>query len=143
MAWLASHDRIFEPSRVRVRFLIIAALAYGVTELGRFVGRPYVRAHGLHDFGLTDSIGNLGGIVVQIFFALAIINPIRVQSYRLAAFFAAGYVLYEFAQPYLPRGTFDWHDIWATVIGYGLAVLILRAVWRGLPASDRSASPDR
>jgi hypothetical protein len=59
-------------------------LAFFATEFGRFVYRPYVRRHGILDLGLADTIGNLGGIVVQIFVTLATVNATRRQSYRTA-----------------------------------------------------------
>jgi len=136
MTWLASSDRFFKPSRSRAVFLGVGVAAFCVTELGRFVVRPYVREHGIDDLGLTDSIGNLGGIIVQIFIALAILNASRKQSYRLAVFFAAGYVVYEWLQPLLPRGVFDWNDIYATGIGYGISVLLLSVVWGSLSGSE-------
>ena len=58
--------------------------SYLGTEFGRFVLRPWVRKNGIEDFGLTDTIGNWGGILVQIFVGLAILHPNRAQSFRLA-----------------------------------------------------------
>jgi hypothetical protein len=136
MTWLASPERFFKPSRSRAVFLCVGVAAFCVTELGRFVVRPYVREHGIDDLGLTDSIGNLGGIIVQIFIGLAILNASRKQSYRLAAFFAAGYVVYECLQPLLPRGVFDWNDIYATGIGFGVSVLLVSVVWGSLSGSE-------
>jgi hypothetical protein len=123
--------------------LVVAALAFGVTEFGRFVGRPYVRQTGIDDFGLTDSIGNLGGIVVQIFAVLALCNTTRLRGYCMAAFMAAGYVAYEFAQPFLPRGTFDWYDVIATGLGLGLSVPVLWLIWRLLPPREEADLADQ
>jgi hypothetical protein len=117
----------------RIIFLVIAGCAFAVTEMGRFVCRPWVREHGINDYGLTGSIGNLGGIVVQIFVVLAIVGSTRRKSFGFAAFMAAGYVVYEFLQPYLPRGTFDWNDVYATVIGFVFSVPVLYLVWKLLP----------
>lgn len=117
-------------SRSRVVFLAIAVIAFVITEFGRFVGRPYVREHGLNDFGLTDSIGNLGGIVVHIFFGLGILNASRKQSYRLAVFYSCGFILYEFLQPHLPKGVFDWKDVYGTALGFAISVLLILIVWR-------------
>jgi hypothetical protein len=80
MGWLTSPQRIFLPDKIRIVFLIIAICAFWMTELGRFVYRPYVRLNGIQDFGLADSIGNLGGIIVQIFVVCAVVNPEKIQS---------------------------------------------------------------
>ncbi len=79
----------------RTLFLAVAIIAFAVTETGRFILRPQFHASGFGDHGLANSIGNLGGIVVQIFFAFAIINPARRQSFKLATIFSAGYIVYE------------------------------------------------
>ena len=130
MGYLATRSRIFIPSRSRIVFLAIAVAAFAITEFGRYVYRPYVRQNGVNDLGITDCIGNLGGIVVQVFFSLAILNSSRKQSFRVAAFCSVGYVLYEFAQPYLPKGVFDWKDVYGTAIGYAISVLLILVVWR-------------
>lgn len=141
MGWLVTPQRFLAPSKFRLACLVLSVLAFVVTEVGRHVLRPYIRSSGINDYGLTDSIGNLGGILVQIFFSLSILNPERVQSYRLAAFFAIGYVVYEFVQPSLPRGTFDWNDVLGTVLGYGAAVLIITILWRVFPPSETHKDP--
>jgi len=136
MGWLASPERIRIPDRVRGAFFCVSVLAFIVTELGRHVYRPYVRAREIHDFGLAGSIGNLGGIVVQIFLMMAVMNPTRKQSFRLAAFLSVGYIVYEFVQPILPRGTFDWNDVFATFVGFCVSSLILLIVWRRFPQRE-------
>lgn len=133
MSWLTTPQRFFRPSKIRFFFFMVSILAYLITELGRFVYRPYARTHEIQDLGFADSIGNLGGIIVQIFFGLAILNPTRLQSYRLAVFFSVGYIMYEFAQLFLPKGVFDWKDVYGTVLGLGLSLLILLVLWRVFP----------
>lgn len=135
MGWLATPGRVLKPSRIRLAFLFVGAVAFAITETGRFVLRPYVREHGINDIGLTDCIGNLGGIVVQVFLGLSFFNPTKPQSYRLAGFFALGYILYEFAQPVLPRGVFDWKDIYGTAIGFCLSLPVLALLWRLYPVT--------
>jgi hypothetical protein len=130
MAWLATPERFLKPSRERLSFLSVAALAFVVTEFGRFVYRPYVRRNDISDFGLADSIGNIGGIVVQIFITIAAFNSTKEQSFRVAPLLAAGYVVYEFLQPVLPKGVFDWKDVYGTLIGLGLSFAILWIIWR-------------
>lgn len=137
MGFFVDRERLFKPSRSRFVFLLIGAAAFVVTEFGRFTCRRYVRENGIDDFGLTDSIGNIGGMVVQIFLGLAIMNSTRRQSYRLAAFFSVGYVIYEFAQPVLPRGVFDWNDIFGTIVGFLISVLVLSLIWRVVPLAEQ------
>lgn len=139
MSYFSTPRRMLKPGRVRLVFFFVAAAAAIVTEFGRYVYRPYVRANSINDYGLADSIGNLGGIVVQIFVVLAVLNATRAQSYRLATLMAAGYVVYEFVQPSLPKGVIDWKDVAATLVGYGLSLLILESVWRRF----RDAEPER
>lgn len=137
MGFFITRERLFKRSGTRFAFLLIGAAAFAVTEFGRFICRPYVQEKGINDFGLTDSIGNFGGIVVQIFLGLALMNATRRQSYRLATFFIVGYVLYEFAQPVLPRGVFDWNDVYGTIIGFLFSVLVLTLMWRLMPFAEQ------
>jgi hypothetical protein len=132
--------RHLRPSRIRVAFLVVAVLAYLATEFGRFVYRPWVRRSGVDDFGLADSVGNLGGIVVQIFLTLAVLNPSRKLSFAIAPLLAAGYILYEFLQSVLPKGVFDWKDVIGTLLGLALALAALWAAWRIFP--EGSANSD-
>jgi hypothetical protein len=140
MGWLVTRELFRLPSKFRAVSAILAVMAFAVTELGRHVVRPYVRATGLDDLGITNSIGNLGGIIVQIFFSFAIINPTPPQSYRLTAFFSAGYIAYEFLQPPLPRGTFDWNDVLGTLIGGSVSMLLTWLLWRVVPEEGRGIS---
>ena len=129
MGYLVTPSRFLKPDIVRFVFVTISVAAFLVTEFGRHIARPYIRSHGLNDYGLTDSIGNLGGILVQIFFGCALVNASGKQSFRLAAFFSLGFVVYEFLQPVLPKGVFDWNDVIGTVIGYCISLPILWVIW--------------
>jgi glycopeptide antibiotics resistance protein len=138
MGWLATRERFLRPGRIRLGFFCVAVLAFFVTEFGRFVYRPYVRRNDISDFGLADSIGNLGGIVVQIFITIAAMNSTKKQSFRIAALLAAGYVGYEFLQTVLPKGVFDWKDVYATLLGLGLSYAILLIIWRSFRSEQAS-----
>ncbi len=70
-------------------------------------------------------MGNLGGIIVQVFFSLAILNSQKRKAYNVIGFLVAGYILYEVLQPFLPKGVFDWKDIYGTLIGGFVSVLFL------------------
>ena len=109
----------------RVLYATTAVAAFFLTEAGRGIYRPYVYRNDINDFGIADSMGNLGGIVVQIFFSLAILNSQKKKAFNVIGFLVAGFILYEIVQPYLPKGVFDWKDIYGTVIGGIVSVLFL------------------
>ena len=108
----------------RIVYFITFFIAFVLTEIGRHLYRPYIYENNISDFGIADSIGNSGGIIVQIFFGLAIINSTKKKGIRLITFFTVGYILYEIIQPILPKGVFDWRDVYGTLIG-GIIGLLL------------------
>jgi hypothetical protein len=130
MGWLMTPSRFLIPDPRRLVFLLVGAGAFAVTEFGRYIYRPWAYARGLSDFGLADSVGNLGGIIVQIFISVAAFNTTRQQSFRVATFLSVGFIVYEFAQPYLPKGVFDWRDVAATALGYAISCVFLWVIWR-------------
>lgn len=109
----------------RLLYAVTAVAAFLLTEAGRSVYRPYIYRNGINDFGIADSMGNLGGIVVQIFFSLAILNSQKEKAFNVIGFLVVGYILYEIVQPYLPKGVFDWKDIYGTIIGGFVSVIFL------------------
>ncbi|HEY9114763.1 MAG TPA: hypothetical protein VIN10_08675 [Bacteroidales bacterium] len=109
----------------RIIYFVIAVLFFFMTEMGRNIYRPYIYSNNIDDYGIADSIGNSGGIIVQIFFLLAILNSPRKKVFRVVGFIVIGYILYEILQPYLPRGVFDWKDIYGTLIGGVISLIIL------------------
>ena len=108
----------------RIIYFITFLIAFVLTEIGRHLYRPYIYNNKINDFGIADSIGNSGGIIVQIFFGLAIINSTKKKGVRLIAFFTIGYILYEIIQPFLPKGVFDWQDIYGTLIGGSIGLFL-------------------
>ncbi len=114
--------------RYRVIYFGIAVLFFFLTEIGRNIYRPYIYSSNINDYGIADSIGNLGGIIVQIFFSLVILNSPAMKAFNLIGFIVIGYILYEILQPYLPRGVFDWKDIYGTLIGGVISLLVLLLV---------------
>lgn len=111
---------------VRLLYVLTAVVALFLTEAGRYIYRPYIYRNDINDFGIADSMGNLGGIVVQVFFSLAILNSQRRKAYNVIGFLTIGYILYEIVQPFLPKGVFDWKDIYGTLIGGFVSVVFLR-----------------
>lgn len=108
----------------RLVYFTLFILAFALTELGRNVYRPYVNTNNINDFGFADSIGNSGGILVQIFLGLAIFNSSYRKGFNLILFFVIGYIVYEILQPILPKGVFDWKDIYGTIVGSLIGTII-------------------
>ncbi len=113
----------------RLLYAATGAVAFFLTEIGRHIYRPYIYETGINDFGIADTMGNLGGIVVQIFLSLAVLNSQKIRAFNVIGFLVVGYILYEIAQPYLPRGVFDWKDIYGTIIGAVVSVVALLLIW--------------
>jgi len=109
---------------MRVVYFLLFLVFFAITEIGRYIYRPYIYANQINDFGIADSFGNSGGILVQIFFGLAVFNSSKLKSIRLMCFFITGYVLYEFVQAITPRKVFDWNDIYGTLIGGTIAMIV-------------------
>ena len=108
----------------RVSYAVIMVLSFFMTEIGRRFYRPIIYRNEFNDFGLADSIGNLGGIVVQIFLGLLLMNSNLIQGFKLIGFLVMGYIFYEILQPILPKGTFDWKDVYGTILGGAFAGIV-------------------
>jgi hypothetical protein len=109
----------------RIFYLLISVLFFFLTEASRKIYRPYIYMNNIDDFGIADSVGNLGGIIVQIFFMLAVLNSRREKAFRVIGFVVIGFIVYEILQPYLPRGVFDWRDIYGTLTGGVISLFIV------------------
>ena len=109
----------------RIIYFVMAVIFFFLTEIGRKIYRPFIYSNNIDDYGIADSIGNSGGIIVQIFFMLAVLNSQGKKIFRVIGFIVIGYILYEILQPYFPRGVFDWKDIYGTLIGGLISLFFL------------------
>ena len=125
-------DKIKTIDTFRIVYFVIFLVSFGLTEIGRYIYRPFIYENKINDFGIADSMGNSGGIIVQIFFALAIMNSTKIKGLRLIVFIVLGYILYEIAQPFLPKGVFDIKDIYGTLIGGIIALLLFLVIQSGI-----------
>lgn len=108
----------------RIAYILLAIAFFFITETLRGIYRPYIYTNDINDFGFADTIGNLGGIIVQIFFSLAIVNAEIKKSFIIITLLIIAYIVYEIMQPILPKGVYDIKDIYATLIGGAIAILI-------------------
>jgi hypothetical protein len=138
MAFFWAKERLFKVSVLRVIYLVAFVLFFVLTEIGRKIYRPWVYQTHINDFGIADTIGNSLGTLTQIFLYLGLTNATKVESYRIIAFVTVGYIAYEIVQPILPRGTFDWKDVLATLAAGILAAAAIAIIHFFFPEPDRS-----
>jgi hypothetical protein len=120
-----------------VAYLVAFVTLFALTELGRRVYRPYVYRNGIDDFGIADTMGNSLGTLTQIALGLCLVNATRIQGVRIVVFITLGYIVYEVLQPVLPRGTFDWHDVAATLAAGAVATLLLVLIHAFAPEQEK------
>ena len=128
MEFFFTKERLLKKNPLRFAYLIGFASFFVMTEIGRKLYRPYIYRMHIDDCGIADTIGNSLGTLTQIFLYLGLANATKGQSYRIIAFVTLGYIGYELVQPYLPRGTFDWKDVFATLGAGILAAVVVTVV---------------
>jgi hypothetical protein len=89
------------------------------------VYRPYINANGIDDFGIAASACSFFGTIAAFYFVYA--RYPQTPLYLGACYTVFGCSVYEFIQPYIKLGTFDWADIGAICLG-GIAIVGLTQV---------------
>jgi len=123
---MSQRHRLLTCSRGRIVNLLIAAVAFALTEIGRCVYRPYVYSHEIDDLGVADTMGNHLGTVALVYVTLAISHATRRDGLVMMAVIVPGLILYEFVQDQLAGSTFDPRDVVATLVGGALSAAIYR-----------------
>jgi len=123
---MSQGHRLFTCSRGRIVNLLVAATAFALTEIGRYVYRPYVYDHDINDLGIADTMGNHLGTVALVYATLTISHANRRDGLVMMAVIVPGLILYEFAQELLAGSTFDPRDVVATLVGGALSAAIYR-----------------
>ena len=121
---LFDKEQLFKLSWRRLVYLLIALIALGATEYSTQVYRAHIYRNDIFDFGLADTAGNLFGVIVLIHVALFLSHADGPRTRFWIGTQTMGMIVYEFAQPLFPWGTFDPKDILATLIGCGIAFLL-------------------
>lgn len=125
-----NRHKLFTWSRLRSAYLCVFLFAFALTEIGRYIYRPFVYGSGLNDFGMADTMGNHLGAVTLVFFILAVMNATRQEALIVIATVTMGYVGYEFVQQVLPGSTFDLKDAMASIIGGTMSLLLFLVTYR-------------
>ena len=116
---------------LRKTTLLIALIAFLLTELGRSFYRPFIYANNINDYFIADTIGNSLGTATAIFFILTISGKGNSKDFILILIIVLGLLLYE-ASNLLFNYPVDIHDMISTVI-FGIISGLL--YWRLLKKS--------
>ena len=112
-------------TRLKKITLTIFIIAFILTELGRSFYRPYIYAHNINDYFISDTIGNSFGTVATIFFILTVVGKGNSKDIILISFIILGLVLYEGIN-LVSNYPFDIKDIVTTVLFGLLSIYIYR-----------------
>jgi hypothetical protein len=121
------------PKSERAVLVLAGVLALIATEYGKSIYRPYARSHNLHDLGLAESLPSLGGTITAILLLTSLISRRRDTAGRTALGIGCGCLLYEFLQPTLRTGVFDWTDVSFVLAGSAIGWLAVKAILGLLP----------
>jgi len=114
---------------VRIAAASIALGAIILYQVSRAYYRPYVYAHGIHDFHVADTLGNsLGTIATAFVFASLFGTHFQKELPALRAG-AMCLILYELLQPLLGKPIDPW-DLIATLLAGAASELIFRRLCR-------------
>ncbi len=87
--------------------------------------RAYIQLHNINDYYLSDVAANLFGFFPLNFLFWYISGKTKLSQVLLIPIaIAFGFILYEFLQILIPRLTFDYYDIFATIISMLLCLPI-------------------
>ena len=126
------------PLRQRMLNLAVGLGALGLTELARAYYRPFIRARGIFDFHVADTIGNSLGTITTVFVLLAVFGQGEARDRQFLYIGPASVFVYELAHPLLGRPIDPW-DLLATVLAGGLAAAMYH-VLHGPAERAREAS---
>lgn len=103
--------------------LLIAIVAFSITELGRSFYRPYIYANKIDDYFIADTIGNSFGTVTAIFMILTLSGNGTNKDWKIVITIIVGLIIYELLN-LTGKIPIDVNDIIATVIFGTISALI-------------------
>lgn len=85
----------------------------------------YIQINSIDDWYLADTAANFFGFFpLNFLFLLVAGNSISRQNFMIPLGIAIGFILYEIIQLFMPWQTFDYYDIFATVLAMAVCMLI-------------------
>lgn len=88
--------------------------------------RYYIHQNDLYDFHIADMMGNIIGVIVasSVFIVLSAEEKFSKQII-IACMTCMGLIAYEFLQIFLPWTTFDFWDIFGSLLGLAITCVCL------------------
>ena len=112
---MTDRERLSSFTRKRFIFFLLFVILYVITEIGRYIYRPYIYTNNIFDFWIADTVGNFTGTMTIIFCEFAVINPDKKTGNRLLFMVTFGLIGYELVQYFITTHTCDWKDMVATL----------------------------
>jgi hypothetical protein len=124
-------ERFLVVNKIRISFFVFFLFTFVITEIGRYIYRPYIYSNNFFDFWIADTIGNFTGTMAVIFFNLSISNPGFNPGRLFILLITTGLIIYELVQGILPgTNTLDWRDIIATIVAGFISWGIYEVIWK-------------
>lgn len=103
--------------------LIIAIIAFSITELGRSFYRPYIYENKIEDYFIADTLGNSFGTMTAIFMILTLSGKGTNKDWMMVLIIITGLLVYELLN-LTGKTAIDTNDMIATVIFGTISALI-------------------
>jgi len=112
-------------SNIRIVFIITGSIFLVLTHIGDTYYRDWVYTNQIADFGLANYLPSITGTATAIFLLIGLSKKSFNEAPSSAFWVMVGCVIYEFMQPTLGTGIFDWQDLVAVVITGCIVVFAL------------------
>jgi hypothetical protein len=112
----------------RVSLVVAGVAVLVLTEYGKSSYRPYAWAHNLRDLGLAEGLPSLGGTITAMLLLTGLLSRRENGAVPTALCIAGGCLAYEFLQPVLRTGVFDWTDVLFVLMGTAIGWLAVKAL---------------
>ena len=114
--------------KLRIIYAVCLAISVAFNLYEELHLRRWLYQHYGHHSVVAGSLPNFLAVLVLGFAAAILRLPERsADAIRLVLAVAAGLILYEIAQIWMPHQVFDWNDIAATLLGGLVLWVMLRA----------------
>lgn len=118
------------PTSKRISLLIAGFLAVVLTHFGAYMYREASLGDARLSSSLAGSAPSFGGTVGTMLLFSGLFANTPVAAMRAAFGVGVGCLMYEFIQPIVRTGVFDWFDVLAIFVGLVVGMLVVLVIVR-------------